>query len=842
LSGEIFVTFGASTEALEASLASAKTAVSNLTRELAALSREQAATGASADSEIGQKMLVVAAQLTQAKSAVTGLKGELSTVGAAASGAGGIAGMLAPLTAVRASLGGMVELFAAAFAVEKIKDFISSMGELGEQTERTSMILGVTTEQVGELQYVMAATGTDSGNLDQMMGRFEVSLAKAANGTGPAVAGLKALGLSAKELIGLSFPDQMDKIADAVSRFADGPAKMAALQSLGRGFVELIPLLDQGAAGFDKLRATADATNSVLDATTTSRLVEMQHGFVEVKAAIEGLAIEGFKPFIGVVTAAVAEVTQLAEAFSNSATGESLLSAALGFIANAMRGVLTITEILIGSISGLLIISDTTYTAMGDAAIGFGKVVGDVISAMAGSWKGFWNGVVAAGKAAMLDIAAAAENMSAGVAFALRGDTANAGRAFAGIIDNAEDALASIKGAFGGGTIDWSKTNADAKAATDKVAQDVAAGGAKMVASAKETAAQLAAIWSGAGPANKAPTGPQVPNLDTNFGAQAKQAAEAVEKAYDGEVQAAQQAAKRSEESLAELLKTHQITMQQWLAQTNAALDTEAMAVINADQKAEASAALTSNQKIAIANREAATLAAIALEEQKAQDKAAEQSAAAWKSAADQIAGAMNSQVDGLLKGTTTVQQAFKNMAASMIEDVIKFCVKWVAEHAAAVAANIVGLGAQTAATATATAASAAAAKPGILASITADVGEAFAGFSAFFAPTLGPAAPAAAAGLAGGVQATAVGMAALDVGGFVHSSGVAMIHAGETVVPAKVSTPYGGGPGGGTTHIWNVTATDPQSFVAQLRNNSSDLARAVRDVFNSQPSLRPSY
>jgi hypothetical protein len=190
---------------------------------------------------------------------------------------------------------------------------------------------------------------------------------------------------------------------------------------------------------------------------------------------------------------------------------------------------------------------------------------------------------------------------------------------------------------------------------------------------------------------------------------------------------------------------------------------------------------------------------------------------------------------------------------ATLTEDAIKFFLNLglkaventalqIAEQNSVTAAMLAAFGIQTAGAAAGTAATAAAAKPGILASIQADVGQAFAGFSAFFAPMLGPGAPAAAAGLAGAVDAQAIGLASLDIGGYVASSGLAMIHAGETVTPASVVTPYSGGGQGGATHIWNITTMDAQSMLAALSNVSSPLAKMIAQVFNSQPSLRPSY
>ncbi len=86
MAGDIYVTFGGDTAALEASIASAKASVASLQRELASLARQQVATGAGADSEIGQQMLAMAAKVTQAKGALAGFKGDLAGLSAASGG------------------------------------------------------------------------------------------------------------------------------------------------------------------------------------------------------------------------------------------------------------------------------------------------------------------------------------------------------------------------------------------------------------------------------------------------------------------------------------------------------------------------------------------------------------------------------------------------------------------------------------------------------------------------------------------------------------------------------------------------------------------------------------
>jgi hypothetical protein len=103
----------------------------------------------------------------------------------------------------------------------------------------------------------------------------------------------------------------------------------------------------------------------------------------------------------------------------------------------------------------------------------------------------------------------------------------------------------------------------------------------------------------------------------------------------------------------------------------------------------------------------------------------------------------------------------------------------------------------------------------------------------------MGPAALGAAAGLASSVQATAVGISAFDVGtDMVISSGIAMIHAGEKIVPATSNGPYTGGSGGGDTHI-HIHAVDAQSFVRLVNSNAQAITGIVAGQQNNNPSLR---
>jgi hypothetical protein len=340
MAADIYLAFGADVGGLEAGLAQAQAAVKATTAEMRSLASEMVKTGAATDSELGSRLADLGSKLADAKEHVTGFKEEMKGT----EGEGFIGGMvekvkdfLAPLNAAKLGLAEMTEALAAAFAVEKVVEFIRSMGELGESTERTAAILGATTEEVGALNYGMALTGTATDNLNRMMGRFQMSLAAAQSGTGNVAAGLQVLGLSAAELVNLKPEEQLAKIAEAVSKLADTPTKTAAVQALGRGFVELIPYLDQGAEGIERFHAQAEAAGVILSEGLTKNLVEMNHGFVDLGQSIEGDAITAFVPFIDVVDTAVAGLREMTQALQDNMRDGGAVAQVLFFIADALH-------------------------------------------------------------------------------------------------------------------------------------------------------------------------------------------------------------------------------------------------------------------------------------------------------------------------------------------------------------------------------------------------------------------------------------------------------------------------------------------------------------------------
>ncbi len=148
------------------------------------------------------------------------------------------------------TLKGVGEKVMAAFAVEKVKEFVFGMAEAAEKLELNAQALGISTGALQEWQFAASMSEVSAGQLTAAFMRLEKG------GKGGA-AGLASLGLSAKDAAGKSKPvtDLMDEIADKIEKIED-PTKRAeaATKIFGKSGQKLIPFLQEGSKGIKKFR------------------------------------------------------------------------------------------------------------------------------------------------------------------------------------------------------------------------------------------------------------------------------------------------------------------------------------------------------------------------------------------------------------------------------------------------------------------------------------------------------------------------------------------------------------------------------------------------------------
>src|SRR5580704_6571685 len=144
---------------------------------------------------------------------------------------------------------GLGEAAVAALAVDRVIEFSEKYADLGEQIERTSLILGISTDQVQQLGFAIRMGGGDAETATLTMGIFEKNIAEAASGSGTAATAFENMGIAVKDADGntRSSIDILKDMADVLSKVSDANIRAEYGRALlGRGYQNLLPVLLEG--------------------------------------------------------------------------------------------------------------------------------------------------------------------------------------------------------------------------------------------------------------------------------------------------------------------------------------------------------------------------------------------------------------------------------------------------------------------------------------------------------------------------------------------------------------------------------------------------------------------
>lgn len=154
-----------------------------------------------------------------------------------------------------AKIGGVTAGLGAAILGPLAAIFKETAGHFDDVNDAATR-LGTTTEIFSNLSHAAEMSGSNAEELESALGKMEKTLSDAAGGGKEADDAFRRLGLSSKNLIGLSLDQQMEAIADALAGVQNPTEKSAlAMAIFGKSGRTLLPMLEDGAAG---LRAFAE--------------------------------------------------------------------------------------------------------------------------------------------------------------------------------------------------------------------------------------------------------------------------------------------------------------------------------------------------------------------------------------------------------------------------------------------------------------------------------------------------------------------------------------------------------------------------------------------------------
>ena len=234
-------------------------------------------------------------QATNKISTLSGdIKGKLST----AAKAGAVA--LAAVTA------------AAAGATRALVEDVKEVAAYGDNVDKMSQKLGVSSEAYQKWDYVMNIAGTSMDNMSMGMKTLTNKLDDAKNGSSDAQAMFAKLGLSMEELNSMSREEAFEATIRGFQGMADSTERAALANDLfGRSGQELTPLFNMTTEQTDELMQATDRLGIVMSEDAVKAAAAYTDSYTTLTKTMEGLKHHVVSEFLPGITTMMDGLTEL---------------------------------------------------------------------------------------------------------------------------------------------------------------------------------------------------------------------------------------------------------------------------------------------------------------------------------------------------------------------------------------------------------------------------------------------------------------------------------------------------------------------------------------------------
>lgn len=193
--------------------------------------------------------------------------------------------------------------------------------ELGKTAKKT----GLSTDELQRLTFAANLSGAELGNLSQSVLRMHRSISDLEEGSKEATDAFAALGISAKDLEGLTPDQKFNKISEAIAGVADAGKRVDLASTIfGRGGTELLPMLTEGAAGFRALKKEREALGPILTPEQIASAEAFNDSMSRIKESAKANIMQG-------LVTAFPELTAMMDDFAANNGFEKLTPAITAF-------------------------------------------------------------------------------------------------------------------------------------------------------------------------------------------------------------------------------------------------------------------------------------------------------------------------------------------------------------------------------------------------------------------------------------------------------------------------------------------------------------------------------
>ena len=252
----------------------------------------------------------------QTRSAFDSIRGNLGKLG---DEAGRIKGILAGLG---------VSLSVAGFAV-----MIKSAIDAADHLNKLSQKIGISVEALSTLRFAAQLSDVSLETLQKGIKGLSQNITEANTGIGDGAQVFDALGVSVKNADGSmkSTEAVLLQVADVFANLEDGAVKTAlAVKLFGKSGMDMIPFLNQGAAGINQLTAEAERLGLKLTTETARSAEAFNDNLTALKASSSSLGIALARDFLPELT----NITNAMREAANEAGTLKALWVGLGGVGN----------------------------------------------------------------------------------------------------------------------------------------------------------------------------------------------------------------------------------------------------------------------------------------------------------------------------------------------------------------------------------------------------------------------------------------------------------------------------------------------------------------------------
>lgn len=165
-----------------------------------------------------------------------------------------------------------------------------AFADSGADLVRMSVRTGVAVETLSELQFALNQSGSSLGTFEGALDSLNGAVRGVIEGNADLAFAFAAIGVSVRDLMGLSPAERFFRVAEALSS-VQGAANRAALAAaiLGGAGRELLPFLAQGAEGMAALRRQAQSMGLVMSGPQAKAALELQQALSRLSTIFRAL-------------------------------------------------------------------------------------------------------------------------------------------------------------------------------------------------------------------------------------------------------------------------------------------------------------------------------------------------------------------------------------------------------------------------------------------------------------------------------------------------------------------------------------------------------------------------